>query len=158
MHLRAKEWALLATPLAIATAVWAAGDYFVGYFDLFLPKYQLYRNVDFEQKTRIYMEIFKNKKLFDEISNKVKSRPAKSKWLIDHYLYLPKAPKQIRPPKTKKHSFTLQMVIPGSGYAMIDDRIYKIGEKVDGFIIAKITTDSVELKKGNIVKWLKLFR
>ncbi|BDY12773.1 hypothetical protein [Hydrogenimonas cancrithermarum] len=156
MYLRTKEWTLLASPLVLALAIGTVSEYFVGSFDAFLPKYQLYRNVDFEQKIKVYTEIAKKRKAFDEIYKKVKSRPGKSKWLVERYLYRPKASRHR--PSAKNRTLTLQMVIPGSGYVIIDDRIYKIGEKVDGYTIAKITNDSVKLKKGNVVKWLELFK
>ena len=160
MYLRVKDWALLASPLALAVAIGAGSGFFVDFFEVFLPEYRLYRNIDFEQRVKVYARIVKKRKAFDEIRKKVKLRPEKSQWLIEHCLYAPKGPEiPLRSaPVAKKHPPRLKLVIPGNGYAVIDAQIYKIGEKVDGFKIVKITNLTFKLKKGKVVKWLELFK
>lgn len=182
MHLSSKSVAILISPFLLAGSVWFFSDEIaVSLFPIFVPVQQQTNSVVTE-KGSTYQFITEHKEEYSSLLTKIRTREENRFWIAQR-LYVPASAVSLTPgatlplpsalqlpppllqfgegnitaPASATPTWSVQMVLPQQHMAIINNRIYRIGQSIDGITLLRVESSKVYIQTSKGSQWVKLF-
>lgn len=184
MHLSAKSLFILVSPFIIACGVWFFNDTLVTYIVHFFESAQKQKTSVLDEKGSTYQFITEHKVEYANLLHKLQIRNENHFWISERFYNqdsltpsstlvavpsLPPPPSlSLLPPPSLLPSdegnitvftetWNVQMVMPEQKMAIINNRIMRIGQRIDGVKLLQVTDNSVFIQTTKGSQWVKLF-
>lgn len=180
MHLETKSFLMLASPFIISGGVWFFSDSLVDQLALFFEPTQYQASV-VQDKGEAYRFIIEHKDEYGSLLKKITLRHDNRFWISER-LYQPyaaqttftaesdgdlglKAPPpllqftegNITSPASQTTTWSVQMVLPQQNMAIINNRIMRVGQRIDGVTLLNVESSKVYIQTAKGAQWVKLF-
>ncbi len=178
MHLDTKAILFLISPFMVTAGVWffATDPLIEGISHFFDPIIQEQAAV-LDEKGEAYRFIAQHKEEYQELLQKIMMRNANRPW-ISSRLYQPYIPLTstvntgetlLKPPPPLLPfsdgnltapvmvGWSVQMVLPEQNVAIINNRIFHVGQRVDGIELLQVEASKVYIKTSKGSQWVTLF-
>jgi len=182
MHLETKSFLILASPFILSGGVWFFSDSLVDQLALFFePATQNQASV-LEDKGQAYRFITEHRDEYGSLLKKITLRH-KNRFWISERLYQPYAPQlttvaaeangdlglkapppllqfgegNITSPASETTTWSVQMVLPEQNMAIINNRIMRVGQRIDGVKLLNVESSKVHIQTAKGSQWVKLF-
>jgi len=156
--MRLNSWQIftLTIPFIISILLYTFNDTIVQNIHSLSPKYDENDSfINFDKKTGTYLAIGVKSKFYKEMEKKISARQSNAFWISKYILY---ETAREETSKTSKSAWRLQMVYPKHKIAIINGKIKKLNEMIDGAKIIKIENLSVLLEYNKRQTWVTLFQ
>jgi hypothetical protein len=182
MHLDNKSLALLLSPFVLSAGIWFAGDSLVEPLQYFFEPVQLQQNVLADEKGLTYQFFTQHKEEYTTLLGKIKKRHDNRFWISER-LYQPyrspellaSTPQQgdtglLPPPallqlgegnisdSSTPTTWSIQMVMPDQNIAIINNKIYHVGQSANGIKLLSVENSKIHIKTAKGSQWVKLFQ
>ena len=156
MRLNGWQLFMLGIPFIIGSIVYIFSADIVKNIHFLFPEYQEQSSsIILNEKADIYLNIEKKSSVYREIQEKIAARRSNSVWITDTVLYSKYKNDQL---EVQKHAWKLQMVNPKMNTAIINGKLTRLNEMVDGALVVEIENLRVLLKHNERLEWVTLFQ
>ncbi len=156
MRLNGGQLFTLTIPFLIGGIVYIFSDDIVDNIRFLYPEYQEHSSsILVNNKLDSYLHIENKSGLYREIEEKIVSRQLSAPWIADTILYLKD---ESIAQEEQQLSWKLQMVYPKKNIAIINGKLIKINDIVDGAKVIKIEKLRVLLQHNERLVWVTLFQ
>jgi RecG-like helicase len=107
------------------------------------------------KKVDTYLEIESKSGIYNEIEEKLASRRSDAIWITDAILY---SKDEIIKEEAQEFAWKLEMVYPKKNIAIINGKLAKINDIVDGARVVEIENLRVLLEHNERLEWVTLFQ
>ncbi len=181
MHLETKSFLILISPFIVSGGVWFFSDSLVDQLALFFEPATQQQTSVLEEKGQAYSFITEHKDEYGSLLKKITLRH-KNRFWISERLYQPyvaqttstteangdlglKAPPpllqfgegNITSPASETTTWSVQMVLPQQNMAIINNRIMRVGQRIDGVKLLNVESSKVYIQTAKGSQWVKLF-
>ncbi|MFZ2968492.1 MAG: hypothetical protein WA080_05485 [Sulfuricurvum sp.] len=178
MHLDTKAILFLISPFLVTAGVWffATDPLIEGISQLFDPIIQEQAAI-LDEKGEAYRLIAQHKEGYQSLLQKIILRNAHRAWISNrlYHPYIPETPTVtpheilLKPPPPllslgdgnltapKPMGWSVQMVLPEQNIAIINNRIFHVGQRVDGIELLQVDASKVYIKTSKGSQWVTLF-
>ncbi len=183
MHLDNKAFLTLSSPFIIAGGIWFfAADSLLEGLQYFFEPVQKQQIPILEEKGQIYTLVTANKNEYVSLLKKFEIRRDNQFWISER-LYVPYSPPitaivmkttgnstlKAPPPLLKfsegnitavvssAQALSVQMVLPQQNMAIINNRIMRVGQSIDGVKLLSVDSSKVHIQTTKGSQWVKLF-
>ncbi len=159
LYLSNKQLLFLFMPVIVAGAILYFEDDILSYMHSVLPQHTMKKSEILTKEANKYLEINRNRKKYDAISEKMILRREFIQWMQSHSLYKKITFTDVKREQksARKNQWRLQAVFPKYDKAIINNKFIHVGSVVDNAKVIKIEFDKVLLKTGKGLKWVHLF-
>jgi hypothetical protein len=156
--MRLNGWQLfsLGIPFIFGGIVYLFSDDIVKNIHYLFPEYQDQSgSIMINKKVDTYLEIEKKSGIYNEIEEKLASRRSDAIWITDSILY---SKDEIIKEEAQELVWKLEMVYPKKNIAIINGKLAKINDIVDGARVVEIENLRVLLEHNERLEWVTLFQ
>jgi hypothetical protein len=181
MHLDNKSLALLVSPFVLSAGVWFGGDILVEPLKYFFEPVQSQQNTLIDEKGLTYQFFTQHKEEYTTLLDKIKKRHENRFWISER-LYQPYTSRELiasslqgdsgllPPPallqmgegnisiSSLPTTWSVQMVMPEQSIAIINNKIYHVGQSIDGVKLLNVETSKIHIQTAKGSQWVKLFQ
>lgn len=181
MHLDNKSLALLLSPFVLSAGIWLAGDILVEPLKYFFEPVQSQRNSLIDEKGLTYQFFTQHKEEYTTLLKKIQKRHENRFWISER-LYQPytspellgSSPQEgagLLPPPALLQlgegnistsattiGWSVQMVMPQQNIAIINNKIYHVGQSIDGVKLLHVEESKIHIQTAKGSQWVKLFQ
>jgi len=132
--------------------------YIINYFT---PPLQTENNAPLANTLLKYKQLEAEKYLYIERKKVLKSRSDNYNWIVSNLLYtkaIKNKDKKTLSKSVRKESWVLEILYPKQKTAIINSKILKVGQYVNGALLVKVEYDRALLKTKKGQKWVYLFQ
>ena len=157
MRLNGQQFFMLAIPFIIGSIVYVFNDDIVKNIHFLFPEYHEEHSLStLNKKAAIYLDIESKGSFYHELEDKISARRSNATWIANTILY--KKYKNVKKEEPQKHAWRLQMVYPKKKIVIINGKVTRINEMVDGARVVDIKSLRVLLKHNERLEWVTLFQ
>ncbi len=162
MYLNNKQIIALVFPILFASTLLYFQDEILTFMHSQLPTYKnRTTSKDFNKEVNEYLNINKERQLYNDIFEHIEKRKATSaSWITEKLLYerqnSKKRDKKVTT-ENNKPTWNLQAIFPKQNMVIINSKFVSKGSTVNSAKIIEIEIDSVLIKTEKGLKWLHLF-
>jgi len=184
MHLNSKSLFILISPFILAGGVWFFNDVLVTYIVHFFESAQKQKTSILDEKGSTYQFITEHQVEYAALLHKIQIRDENHFWISERFYnpasFTPSStliavPSSLPPPSLSllpppsllpvhdenstvlTETWSVQMVMPEQKMAIINNRIMRIGQRIDGIKLLQVTDNSVFIQTTKGSQWVKLF-
>jgi len=181
MHLSSKSLFILISPFLLAGGIWFFNDILVTYIVHLFESAQKQKTSILDEKGSTYQFITEHKGEYAALLHKIQIRNNNHFWISERFYnptpFIPSAleaspsllpPSTLLPPPSLlplnnenitvlAETWSVQMVMPEQEMAIINNKIMRIGQRIDGVKLLQVTDDSVFIQTTKGSQWVKLF-
>lgn len=178
MHLSNKELGILVSPFIVAGVLWIFNEAYIDSLNVFFEPVQPPYNSVVAEKGEAYRFIQQNKENYSTLLKKINSRESNSFWIAERLFNpnihsistispSPSVTPLLPPPPLipfsegnisgPTQSWSVQMVLPEQNMAIINNRIIRVNQRIDGVQLLEVKQDQVLIKTTKGKQWVKLF-
>jgi len=183
MYLDNKSLALLVSPFILSAGVWFAGDMLVIPLKYFFEPVQSQHDALSDEKGLTYQFFTQHKEEYTTLLDKIKKRHENRFWIserlyqpytssipipvigavgVDNTLLPPPALLQLGEGNISTNvattGWSVQMVMPQQNIAIINNKIYHVGQSIDGVKLLHVETSKIHIQTAKGSQWVKLFQ
>ena len=156
--MRLNGWQLfsLGIPFVVAGIIYLFSDDIVKNIHFLFPEYQdQSSSIMVNKEVDTYLKIESKSKIYDEIEQKLASRRSDAIWITDAILY---SEEKIIKEEAREFAWKLEMVYPKKNIAIINGKLARINDTVDGARVVEIENLRVLLEHNERLEWVTLFQ
>lgn len=156
--MRLSHWQLftLGIPFIIGAIVYLFSEDIVKNIHFLFPEYkEQSSSIIVNKKVDTYLDIENKSGLYGEIEERLVSARSNALWITDAILY---SKDEIIKQEAQQLAWKLEMVYPQKNIAIINGKLTRINEMVDGARVVKIENLRVLLKHNERLEWVTLFQ
>ncbi len=181
MYLDNKSLALLISPFLLSAGVWFVGEALVEPLEYFFEPVQSQQNTLIDEKGLTYQFFTQHKEEYTTLLKKIKKRHENRFWISER-LYWPYKPQALLtlsvqgdigllPPPAllqlgegnisasiASTTWSVQMVMPQQDIAIINNKIYHVGQSIDGVRLLQVEPSKIYIQTAKGSQWVKLFQ
>ncbi len=157
MRLNGQQFFMLTIPFIIGSIVYIFSDDIVKNIHFLFPEYHEEHSLSaLNKKAAIYLDIESKAGFYREMEDKMTARHSNATWIANTILY--KEYKNAKKEEVQKHAWRLQMVYPKKKIVIINGKVTRMNEIVDGARVIDIQNLRVLLQHNERLEWVTLFQ